>query len=62
MFLCIAHSAMQVLQRDEIMNKYQELTARLEQDLNSISIDELDISDEVKEQARFMLLTIIKGK
>jgi len=39
-----------VLERDGIMNKFYEVTARLEQSLGGISYDELDISDEVKEQ------------
>lgn len=32
------------------MNKFHEVTARLEQALAGISYDKLDISDEVKEQ------------
>lgn len=32
------------------MKKFQEVTARLEQALSGISYEELDISDEVKEQ------------
>ncbi|KAK1420810.1 hypothetical protein QVD17_22687 [Tagetes erecta] len=51
-----------VLQRDEIMEKYQALTARLEQDLNSIAIDELDISDEVKEQVALVLAQFKRAK
>ncbi|XP_076898904.1 U-box domain-containing protein 13-like [Bidens hawaiensis] len=51
-----------VLERDEIMKKYQALTARLEQDLDSISIDELDISDEVKEQVALVLAQFRRAK
>ena len=32
------------------MNKFHEVTAQLEQALNGISYENLDISDEVKEQ------------
>lgn len=32
------------------MNKFYDVTARLEQSLDEISYDKLDISDEVKEQ------------
>lgn len=41
---------LQVLERDGIMNKFYDVTARLEQSLGGISYDKLDISDEVKEQ------------
>lgn len=37
------------------MEKYQAVTTRLEQDLTDVSFDELDISDEVKEQVRSTL-------
>ena len=40
----------QVLEREQIMNKYHEVTAKLEQALSGISYEILDISDEVKEQ------------
>ncbi|KAI3811598.1 hypothetical protein L1987_21324 [Smallanthus sonchifolius] len=51
-----------VLERDEIMKKYQALTARLEQDLNNVSINELDISDEVKEQVALVLAQFRRAK
>lgn len=35
------------------MNKFQEMTAELEQALSGISFEKLDISDEVKEQVRY---------
>jgi hypothetical protein len=41
---------MQVLEREQIMNKFHEVTAQLEQALSGISYENLDISDEVKEQ------------
>lgn len=40
----------QVLERDRISTKFQEVISQLEQALGELSIDELDISDEVKEQ------------
>ncbi|XP_024968507.1 U-box domain-containing protein 13-like isoform X1 [Cynara cardunculus var. scolymus] len=51
-----------VLERDEIMKKYQAVTSRLEQDLSSISIDILDISDEVKEQVALVLAQFRRAK
>lgn len=35
------------------MNRFQEVTAELEQALSGISFENLDISDEVKEQVRY---------
>lgn len=43
---------MQVLEREQIMSRFQEVTAEVEQALSSISFEKLDISDEVKEQVR----------
>lgn len=43
-------SCFQVLQRDRIMERFQKVTYQLEQVLDEISLDEIDISDEVKEQ------------
>ncbi|KAJ9548357.1 hypothetical protein OSB04_020900 [Centaurea solstitialis] len=51
-----------VLERDEIMKKYQAITSRLEQDLIGVSIDELDISDEVKEQVALVLAQFRRAK
>ncbi|XP_078428919.1 U-box domain-containing protein 12-like [Wolffia australiana] len=39
-----------VLEKDEILKKFQSLTSRLEQALGNIPLDKLEISDEVKEQ------------
>ncbi|PPR84580.1 hypothetical protein GOBAR_AA36132 [Gossypium barbadense] len=39
-----------VLEREQIMHKFLEVTAQLEQALRGISYENLDISDEVKEQ------------
>lgn len=41
---------LQVLERDQITNQFQEVTNQLEQALGEISYENLDISDEVKEQ------------
>ncbi|KAL9296612.1 hypothetical protein ACSQ67_022508 [Phaseolus vulgaris] len=51
-----------VLERDGIMNKFYEVTARLEQSLGGISYDELDISDEVKEQVELVLAQFRRAK
>ncbi|CAI9297925.1 unnamed protein product [Lactuca saligna] len=51
-----------VLERDQIMTRYQEVTARLEQDLSGISFDNLDISDEVKEQVELVLAQFRRAK
>lgn len=40
----------QVLEREQIMNKFHEVTTNLEQALTGLSYEKLDISDEVKEQ------------
>ena len=40
------------------MKKYQKVTARLEQDLGDISFENLDISDEVKEQVKVLFFYI----
>lgn len=44
-----------VLEREQIMNKYHEVTSQLEQALSGISYENLDISDEVKEQVELVL-------
>lgn len=41
---------LQVLQSEKVMNKFQELTVRLEHALNLVSYDRLDIPDELREQ------------
>ncbi|KAF7805467.1 U-box domain-containing protein 13 [Senna tora] len=50
------------LERDQIMNKYQEVTAQLEQALSGITYDNLDISDEVKEQVELVLAQFRRAK
>ncbi|KAF9665506.1 hypothetical protein SADUNF_Sadunf16G0129900 [Salix dunnii] len=50
MFGCEGSKIYLVLEREQIMNKYHEVTAKLEQALSGISCESLDISDEVKEQ------------
>ncbi|KAG4974027.1 hypothetical protein AAZX31_11G136500 [Glycine max] len=51
-----------VLERDDIMNKFYEVTAQLEQSLGGISHDKLDISDEVKEQVELVLAQFRRAK
>ena len=41
---------LQVLETEKIIKSFQDITARLEQALAGISFDELNISDEVREQ------------
>ncbi|KAG6531475.1 protein spotted leaf 11-like [Zingiber officinale] len=43
-----------VLERDQMMERFQDVTSQLEQALDEISLDEIDISDEVKEQVELM--------
>lgn len=43
------------LEREQLLNQFQELSERLEQALNEISHVDLDISDEVKEQVELVL-------
>ncbi|KGN47162.1 U-box domain-containing protein 13 [Cucumis sativus] len=43
------------LEREQILNQFHKVTARLEQALNEISHEALDISDEVKEQVDLVL-------
>ncbi|THG04414.1 hypothetical protein TEA_029262 [Camellia sinensis var. sinensis] len=51
-----------VLERDQIMNKFQEVTACLEQALGGISYEKLDLSDEVKEQVELVLSQFRRAK
>ncbi|KAJ0021003.1 hypothetical protein Pint_32356 [Pistacia integerrima] len=51
-----------VLERDEIMQKFYEVTAQLEQALSAISFEKLDISDEVKEQVELVLAQFRRAK
>lgn len=41
---------LQVLEKDTVMKRFQEVSSQLEQALGQISFDDLDISDEVREQ------------
>ncbi|XP_074568270.1 protein spotted leaf 11-like [Curcuma longa] len=43
-----------VLERDQMMERFQDVTSQLEQALDEISLDEIDISDEVKEQVELV--------
>ncbi|XP_073291732.1 U-box domain-containing protein 13-like [Primulina huaijiensis] len=51
-----------VLEREQIMIKFQEVTAQLEQALSGISFEKLDISDEVKEQVELVLAQFRRAK
>ncbi|MCL7052332.1 hypothetical protein MKW94_015824 [Papaver nudicaule] len=51
-----------VLERDLIMKKFQEVTAQLEHALAGISYDELDISDEVREQVELVISQFKRAK
>ncbi|XWS53134.1 hypothetical protein CRYUN_Cryun11dG0131800 [Craigia yunnanensis] len=51
-----------VLEREQIMQKFHEVTARLEQALSGISYENLDISDEVKEQVELVLAQFRRAK
>lgn len=51
-----------VLERELIMNKFQELTSQLEQALDGIYYEKLEISDEVKEQVELVLSQFRRAK
>ncbi|KAK6935878.1 Armadillo [Dillenia turbinata] len=51
-----------VLEREQIINKFHEVTAQLEQALSGISHEKLDISDEVKEQVELVLAQFRRAK
>ncbi|XVF20065.1 hypothetical protein REPUB_Repub11eG0166100 [Reevesia pubescens] len=51
-----------VLERKQIMHKFHEVTARLEHALSGISYENLDISDEVKEQVELVLAQFRRAK
>ncbi|XP_042476700.1 U-box domain-containing protein 13-like [Macadamia integrifolia] len=51
-----------VLEREQIMNQFQEVTALLEQALSRISYDKLEISDEVREQVELVLAQFRRAK
>ncbi|GMI92144.1 plant U-box 13, ARABIDOPSIS THALIANA PLANT U-BOX 13 [Hibiscus trionum] len=51
-----------VLERDHIMHKFHEVTARVEQALSGIPYENLDISDEVKEQVELVLAQFRRAK
>ncbi|XP_075519842.1 U-box domain-containing protein 13-like [Primulina tabacum] len=51
-----------VLEREQIITKFQEVTAQLEQALSGISFEKLDISDEVKEQVELVLAQFRRAK
>ncbi|XP_038992745.1 U-box domain-containing protein 13-like [Hibiscus syriacus] len=51
-----------VLEREQIMHKFLEVTAQLEEALSGISYENLDISDEVKEQVELVLAQFRRAK
>jgi len=53
--------ALQVLERDNVMKKFQGVIAQLEQALCDFPYDKLDISDEVREQVTALLKRVISG-
>jgi len=53
--------ALQVLERDNVLKKFQGVIAQLEQALCDFPYDKLDISDEVREQVTALLKRVISG-
>ncbi|KAM3374048.1 U-box domain-containing protein 13 isoform X1 [Capsicum galapagoense] len=51
-----------VLEREQIMSKFHEVTTQLEQALGGVHYEELDISDEVKEQVELVLSQFQRAK
>ncbi|CAI0474887.1 unnamed protein product [Linum tenue] len=51
-----------VLEREDIVVKYHELTFQLEEALSGIALEKLDISDEVKEQVELVLSQFRRAK
>ncbi|RAL46144.1 unnamed protein product [Cuscuta campestris] len=51
-----------VLERDQILSRFQDVTIQLEQALSEISFEELDLSDEVKEQVELVLSQFRRAK
>ncbi|XP_022949488.1 LOW QUALITY PROTEIN: U-box domain-containing protein 13-like [Cucurbita moschata] len=50
------------VEREQIMVKFHEVTAQLEQALEGIPYDKLDVSDEVKEQVELVLAQFRRAK
>ena len=48
------HYFQQALQKDQIADKFQQMTKIIEATLNEIPYDKLDISEEVREQVPFL--------
>ncbi|KAL2486511.1 U-box domain-containing protein 13 [Abeliophyllum distichum] len=51
-----------VLEREQVVEKFQEVTALLEQALSGIPFEKLDISDEIKEQFELVLAQFRRAK
>ncbi|KAH9609768.1 hypothetical protein KSS87_012758 [Heliosperma pusillum] len=50
------------LEREQVMAKFSEITSNLEQALDGISYQDLDISDEVKEQVELVITQFRRAK
>ncbi|XP_058099181.1 U-box domain-containing protein 13-like [Magnolia sinica] len=61
-FGCDGSKICLVLESGQIMNKFQEVTAQLEQALSGIFYDKLDISDEVREQVELVHAQLKRAK
>lgn len=59
MILSVSLFKLQALDTEQTLNKFHEVTEKIEQALNGISFDDLDISDEVKEQVEDLLLLLL---
>ncbi|XP_020101836.1 protein spotted leaf 11-like [Ananas comosus] len=51
-----------VLEKDTVMKRFQEVSSQLEQALGQISFDDLDISDEVREQVELVHAQLKRAK
>ncbi|KAJ4978365.1 hypothetical protein NE237_009145 [Protea cynaroides] len=51
-----------VLEREQIMSQFEEVTTWLEQTLSGISFDKVEISDEVREQVELVLAQFRRAK
>ncbi|CAA2975650.1 U-box domain-containing 13 [Olea europaea subsp. europaea] len=52
----------QVLEREQIVKEFQDVTAQLEQAFSGFSFEKLDISDEIKEQIELVLAQFRRAK
>ncbi|CAI9108080.1 OLC1v1007599C1 [Oldenlandia corymbosa var. corymbosa] len=61
-FGCDGSKIYLLLERDQINKKFEEVTTKIENALRGISYEELDISDEVKEQVELVLAQFSRAK